>query len=429
MHRSWLALGGVVVALLLTGCGSPSVEQSSSLSSGAPVAYTTPPRAAAPIQAKGDPVDPSSTFKLVTALQGFGLDLLRAEAKAQPEGNIVLSPASIHDALSMTANGASGQTAKEMLHALRLDALGLPKADSAWAWLIASAEGNPDAEVRIANSLWLRKGVAFRPDFLKTNRDYFAADAAPLPDDPAGGASQINDWVAERTGGRIQELVGPIDPSTRLVLVNALYVKAGWDHFKTGDTKEGPFNLSDGQQVQVPMMHGQIGTNVTETSDYVAVPIEANGELSVTIVLPKSGRSPESVLPALANGGLEDLSSDMKSKPYIVDLALPRFSARFKDTELASSLEAMGMRRAFTPSAQFDGIAPGPLWIDEVVHEAVLDLNEQGVEAAAGTAVIMDGAAPPTEHLRVTVDRPFIVLLSTGSTDVPLFMAIVRDPR
>ncbi len=86
MHRSWLALGGVVVALLLTGCGSPSVEQSSSLSSGAPVAYTTPPRAAAPIQAKGDPVDPSSTFKLVTALQSFGLDLLRAEAKAQPEG-------------------------------------------------------------------------------------------------------------------------------------------------------------------------------------------------------------------------------------------------------------------------------------------------------------------------------------------------------
>ena len=254
-----------------------------------------------------------------------------------------------------------------------------------------------DAQIRIANSLWLRHGIAFRPSFLSLNTDrgYFAGDAAVLPDDPQAAASQINGWAARRTGGRITNLVGPVDPLTELVLVNTTYVKAGWDWFKPADTRPGPFKLAGGQTVQVPTMHTRISADVTQTPAYLAVPITANGLVTI-IVLPRGGHTPESILPLLAHGGLAAMRSNSESQPYIVDLSLPRLHTRFTDDSMETVLQGLGMTRAFTDQAQFQGIAPGPLWIARVVHQATLDLNEQGVEAAGGTAVMLVGAAPPT---------------------------------
>ena len=215
-----------------------------------------------------------------------------------------------------------------------------------------------------------------------------------LPSDPQTAAAQINDWVDKRTGGRITNLVGPVSPDTELVLVNATYVKAGWDFFKTADTRPGPFTLAGGQSVQVPMMHGHLGADVIQTPAYLALPLSANGQVTVTIVLPKAGQTPESILPLLAHGGLAALNDNSDSQPYIVDLSLPRVRTSFTDDSLGTILQGLGMTRAFNPSgAQFGGITPGPLWISQVVHKAMLDLNEQGVEAAAGTAVQLKPAA------------------------------------
>lgn len=366
---------------------------------------------------------------MATPLDQFGLALLSLEAQENPTANVVISPASIQDALLMTLNGAEGETATQMQKALGLKNVGLHEADQSRADLITYLQSKTDAQIRIANSLWLRHGVAFRPAFLDTDRDYFAADAAVLPDDPHAAASQINDWVDKRTGGRITNLVGPVSPDTELTLVNATYAKAGWDYFKTADTSAGKFTLGGGQTVRVPMMHGHLDADVTQTANYLALPLTANGQVTVTVVLPKAGQTPEAILPQLVHGGLAALSSNMGSQSYIVDLALPRVAASFTDDSLKTALQGLGMTRAFTQQAQFQGIASGPLWIDQVVHKATLDLNEQGVEAAAGTAVLMAGAAPPTKHLIVNVDHPFIVVLSEGESGTPLFMAIVRDPR
>lgn len=367
---------------------------------------------------------------LVDSMERFGLELLEQEAQANPEGNIVISPLSIHDALTMTLNGARGQTATQMRTALCLDELELEQANQAWADLITRLHRKKDAEIGIANSLWLRSGIEFEPAFLETNRDYFAADAATLSDDPEDGAEEINRWVDERTAGRIQELVGPIDPSVVLVLINTVYVKAGWELFEEADTSDEPFTLPDGEQVDVPTMHAEIGADVTETDAYLALPLTANGLVTLNVVVPKEDRTPESLLPLLADGGLDALSTNMESEPYVVDLSLPRFRARFKDQAMGAALQDLGMSRAFSPDeAQFGGIAPGPLWIAQVVHEALLDVNEEGIEAAAGTAVEMATGYGPTEHLTVRIDRPFLVVLSDLDTDTPLFMAIVRDPR
>ena len=430
-----LALSFILLILLLAaGCGSGKKAASSHTNStNNNVAYRTPPKPAEPAQGLSEDSNAGDAYKLAAPLNEFGLALLSQEAQANSEGNIVISPASIQDALTMTLNGATDETATQMQKALSLDGLSLQQADQSWADLISFAQRRTDAQIRIANSLWLGHGISFEPAFLNTNRDYFAGDARVMPDDAEAAAVQINDWVDQRTGGRIKQLVGQVDPKTGLVLVNATYVKAGWDYFKIADTHDGPFTLADGKRVQVPMMHGKsFWADVTQTPAYLALPLTANGQVTVTIVLPRAGQTPESILPLLAHGELDTLSASTKSPDYnyIVDLTLPRFHASFTDGSLKTALQELGMTRAFSPQAQFQGITSSPLWISQVVHKATLDLNEQGVEAAAGTAVIMlaDQPQPPTKHLDVHVDHPFIVVLSEGESGAPLFMAIVRDP-
>lgn len=434
----------LVAALAVAGCGTQSTPTPTPIPvpgtptptpvPPSPATYRNAPAPSIPALAKlGTGGMPAQAVQdLVKPLSAFGLDLLAREAGANPNGNIVLSPASINDALVMTLNGARGQTAQQMQGVL-LDGLSLPDGNQAWADLIGALHTKKDAQARIANSLWLRQGVPFESSFLNTNHDYFSADAKPLANDPATAANDINSWVDERTGGRITHLLDSVDPSTILILINSIYVKAGWanpDLFPKADTKPGPFTLPSGQKVDVPMMHGTLTTEtgpVADTPEYVAVPVTANGNIRVTFVVPKGSETPESVVALLQKRGLQSLEN---GNAAIVDLAVPRFTARFRDDAMQDQLKAMGMTRALSQGAEFDGISSiKPLFISQVVHEAVLDVNEQGVEAAAGTAVAMAGAGFIGKHVTVTVDRPFVVLLSEGYSGAPLFMAIVRDPR
>ena len=238
--------------------------------------------------------------------------MLGHEAAAHPDGNIVLSPASISDALTMTLNGARGNTASEMQHALSLDGIDLHRADQAWADLITYLDQKKDAQIRVANSLWLKQGYPFLPAFLQTDHDCFAADAKPLPADLEQAVKTINTWVDERTGGRIPALLDQLDPSTAAVLVNTIYVKAGWvspHQFDKADTRPEPFTLPDGTKADVPMMHGQFAAEVTQTPQYDAVPIPANGQVNVTVVVPKGDQTPESIVPLLEKRGLGSLEA------------------------------------------------------------------------------------------------------------------------
>ena len=153
-----------------------------------------------------------------------------ARRAATPSGNVVISPLSIGDVLSMILNGAQGRTATEMRHTLGLEGLSLPETDQAWADLIAAAQAGRRPAVQIADSLWLRSGVAFAPQFLTAGRDYFAAATLPLPTDPTKAADAVNGWVDARTAGLIKQIVQPGDFSdaTILAVVNTVHVKAAW---------------------------------------------------------------------------------------------------------------------------------------------------------------------------------------------------------
>jgi serine protease inhibitor len=420
-------VGAFAIAMAVAACGGgeSSAVLSPTPSRTATAVYADAPAPAKPTRASAERYAKSP---LIDPLWSFGLDLLARQA-AKTGDNVVVSPVSLSAVLSMTLNGARGETAAQMRTALRLESLQPRLADQSWADLITSSNATQRAQVRISDSLWLRDGVAYMPSFLAANRDYFAADARNLPSDLGKAPSEINTWVAQRTGGRIKDLVATVPPETALVLVNTVYAKVGWDLFDKARTKPEPFTLADGTDVQVSTMHGQTTAEVAMTAEYDAVPVQTSGELTFWVVVPKGSQTPESVAALLRDRGAGALTKDPTYAA--VDIALPRFHIEYESQELNADLSAMGMPDAFSrDTADFSGMADlHPLYIDSVLQKAMIDVNEKGVEAAAGSAVIMGGSAFPAKRLTVRADRPFLVVLAGSYTAAPLFMALVRDPR
>jgi serpin B len=394
------------------------------------------PAAAAPLDpVRGKPAELADAGRLALPLDGFGLTLLAREASGNASGNVVISPLSIADVLSMILNGAQGRTATEMRHTLGLDGLSLPETDQAWADLIASAQAGPRPAVQIADSVWLRSGVAFAPQFLTTGRDYFAAATLPLPTDATRAAAAVNDWVDGRTSGLIKQIVQPGDFSaaTILAVVNTVHVKAAWKvPFEAGETASRPFTLGDGTVARVPTMSGSFTAPVAQTSAYDAVALPTKSPVTAWVVVPHAGQTPEALVSLLATRGLDSLYAAARTAS--VALELPRLHTTFSEPDLKTELQAMGMVSAFSPqTAELQGIVapdtPGRVYIERVVHKAVLNVNEGGVEAAAATAGIVGLSAAPYAPLTISADHPFLLLLTDRRTAAPLFMAVIRDPR
>ncbi len=396
--------------------------------------------------ALGRPDPQSAAAKaLARPLDVFGLALLRRQAEASPAGNVVVSPASLHAVLAALLNGATGETASEMRRALAVADLSPEDVNQGWADLIWLAQSGKKKEVKIRDSLWLRSGFPFRQAFLDANRDYFATQTSELPEDPDQAAAAINDWVERNTAGRITDIVQPsmFDDATVLALFNTIHLKVKWAHFDEQATTDGPFTLSDGTQIGVPMMHAtELETKVAQTDAYDAVALKTDGPVTVWILVPKKGASVETLLdlpashpaygfPALDAADLEAMQRDAQT--LTGTLALPRFTTKYEAKDLKGTLAAMGMPRAFSPSeADFDGVAdvaPQRLFISEVVQKTFVEMNEQGVEAAAASGAIMRVTSAPMLGFDVRADHPFLFAITENATGAPLFLGLVRDPR
>jgi serine protease inhibitor len=392
------------------------------------------PSAAQPLPKLGHAgADSVAARGLAAPLGRFGVDLLAREAALTSE-NVVVSPASLHAALSMLLIGAAGQTATEMRSALELDGLAAGAVNQGWADLIASAQYGKNPELQIADSLWLRKGIAFRSSFLDLNRDYFAAELGELLSDPKAAADKINAWVKERTAGKITQLISPemITPNTVLALVNTIHLKVHWKYFDKADTKPQPFTLTNGEKVDVPMMQASVTARAASTDAYDAVCLKTDGPADVWVIVPKGTETPESVLKAMQAGdGFAQLTAGAVSGEGSV--ALPRLSLKYTAKALKDDMKAAGMVRAFDPDlAEFPGVAdvkPEKLYVEAIVQKATLDMNEQGVEAAAATGVTVGMTAVPANHFQVRADRPYLIVITEHRSAAPLFMALVRDPR
>jgi serpin B len=408
-----------------------------------------------PLLAGAAPVD---TSDVVSAINALGLDLYRIQPG---DGNLLLSPYSIQDALAMTYAGAAGDTRAEMQRVLHYPAddtalhggfaelareLAQIQQDSAKAVAAGGGGKNhgPTTPIKldVANQLFAQKGYGFRAPFLALVKDNYGAPLAQLDfaNDPEKARSTINDWVHERTEGKINDLIpsGGITKGTRLTLANAIYLHAGWDNpFDKSSTQLSEFFIHGSESAMVPMMYQGAPHGYVHGDGYTAVSLPyAGGGLQFLILLPDERNGLAAlegkVTPALL-AGCANLS------PTEIDLFMPKFKLPPATLALADDLQKLGLKAAFDKpqgSANFDRMAPRTpkdyLCIGKVFHQAYLSLDEDSTEAAAATAVIVeegDGAAAPPERIEVRVDHPFIFAIQHVPSGECLFLGRVEDPR
>jgi serpin B len=431
-RRSWLAsmLGLAVVGATVGGCGGGSSGGGSSGGKGFELVGSSRGRQAA---------DPATLTVAVTAVQDFAAEAFRVLATSGT-GNLVMSPLSIHLALTMTLLGARGATATEMLSALHApDAAALAGGSNALSAALARRAGKVQldsertvtVDLEIADALWGQKGIAWSPAYL----DALAADfgAGMRVVDYTGHAEQarraINGWVREVTRDTVPELIGAgvLDPATRLTLVNALYLRAPWsDPFEPDQTSDGDFTRADGTRVRAPLMHRTGSAEYAAGNGWQAVRLGyADGRLAMTLVLPAAGRAAD-VVRTLDGARLREILT--APQPAGVQLTMPRWRSR-SALELNALLAQLGMPTAFTDAADFTGMTTTaePLEISAVVHQGYIAVDEKGTEASAATAVAMRVTGFARTET-VTFDRPFLYVLHDGQTGAPLFIGRVDDP-
>jgi serpin B len=393
-----------------------------------------------------------------TSTNQLAVDLHRQVATGNE--NLCVSPYSIESALAMTFAGADGETRTEMARVLHFpgDASAVPASfaslqHSLEEMSVKTAElvkeskrfGGPSEPITlsIANRLFAQKGYDFREPFLALVKQNFGAafELLDFVHDSSRATQHINKWVADQTRDRIRDLIpsGALDETTRLVLANALYLKAPWvDPFSEKATRPEPFHVHGSAPVDVPMMQKRDKHyGYAKREGYTAVSLPYAGyDLQFLVLLPDDVNG----LPALES----QLTSEMLAKcakleTREVDLHLPKFKIEPPTILLAEKFEALGMKTAFNKpagSANFDRMAPRKpndyLYISQVFHKTFIAVDEKGTEAAAATAVaMMAGTAliqrpPPVE---VKIDRPFIYAIQHVPTSVCLFLGRVTDPR
>lgn len=372
---------------------------------------------------------------LANANNSFALDLYKQ--LSNQEGNLFYSPYSIYQALLMTYAGAENATASQMESALHLpysddeihevmNALSLQlKASSMRA-------GEPAFAFNVANALWGQQGYSFLPEFLDILSANYGAGlkAVDFANDPEAAREMINLWVAAQTNEKIKGLIpaGTLNELTRLVLTNAVYFKAAWQtQFDPADTAEGSFTLLDGSVIQVPMIHriGNMNAAVESGVKLVELPYEG-GMYSMVILMPEAG-SLEEFEQSLDQQKLESILGTLGNAS--VNLTMPKFKIE-SAFGLAEQMEKLGMVDAFDENlADFSGMnGSKELYISSLIHKAYVNVNEEGTEAAAATAVVMDVTSAPMNQYDITIDNPFLFLIRENSTGTIVFMGRVVEP-
>jgi serpin B len=380
---------------------------------------------------------------------------------ATRDENLCISPYSIESALAMTYAGADGETRTEMARVLHFPTNdgGVPASFSALqrslqemsaktAEIVKESKrfGGPHQPItlHIANRLFAQKGYSFRDSFLSLVKQNFGGAFEPLDfiANPAAATQHINKWVADQTRERIRDLIpeGALDKTTRLVLANALYLKAAWaNEFSENATKPEPFFVHGGGPSDVPMMRKtshDFGYARHQGFTVVSLPYSGN-DLQFLVLLPDEVNGLQTFESKLSAALLAESA---KLEKRDVDLHLPKFKLEPPTITLAETFQALGMKSAFDKpqgSANFDKMAPRNandyLYISQIFHKTFIAVDEKGTEAAAATAVAMvAGAAlrsPPPPPIEVKVDRPFIYAIQHVPSGVCLFLGRVTDPR
>jgi serpin B len=359
------------------------------------------------------------------------------------DGNLIYSPLSLSLALSMTLAGAETSTEQAMLDALQIN---LPENEihAAFNAVLLAIEASQDLsqdemegdqfQLNIANSIWGQSDYSFKEDFLDILAQHYGAGiySVDYRQNPEGARNAINEWVAEETEDKIEDLVpaGTIDPLTRLVLVNAIYFNGSWLHpFNQNATAQAPFYKLDGSEISVDMMklYGERFL-YHQGQNYQALNLPyLSSDFVMTLLVPNESAY-EDFEASLTLDGLSEILSGMSFER--VDLEMPKFDFE-SSVDANDPLIALDMGDAFDPDrADFSGITDEEeLMITDVLHKATITVDEEGTEAAAATAVVVGvTSAMPDEPISLVIDRPFMFMIRHLQTNTILFMGRVVQP-
>ena len=424
-ERRWLPVAGAVLLLAAAGCGEPSPVR--------PIRDAPPipdPPPTGPPPAPELPRALSATeVEVIGAGNRFAFDVLREAS--HPGDNLFLSPLSASMALAMIMNGAEGETWNQMRDALGFGGLTGEEINAGYASLIQIlTELDPAVETAIGNSVWTRLGFPLRAEFVEVLREFFGAEAMELDFASPSASGHINEWVRSATNGLIGDIVpAAIPPDVLMYLINAIYFKAPWTfEFDPDDTRTEPFYPEDRSPRTVPLMTIVRGFPYLETDRFQAVDLPYGGEaFSMVVLVPRDGVRVDDVLLSLDATAWEDIAAGFGGAE--VALFLPRFRMEY-ERELKDDLKALGMVDAFEPFvADLTRLSPADLLISSVRQKALVEVTEEGTEAAAVTVttVVPPPSVPPPPVI-VRADRPFLFFIRERLTGAILFVGKLAYP-
>lgn len=350
----------------------------------------------------------------------FAFDLFKKTIENSGETNVFVSPLSVSIALGMTWNGANDQTKTGMETALKMTDISADDINEYYKTMQTTLPTvDPGTTLNIANSIWHRTGYPVKPEFMKTNIDYFNAEIRELDFAQAWAVDTINNWCARKTNNHITDILDEIPGDAVMYLVNAIYFKGTWrKQFDKKHTAERIFTNEAGNEVKVNMMYQKNTFNYTSdaTAQYLDMPY-GNKAFSMTVILPHHEKTINDVLKNLSVDNWNTTLSNMSEEE--AEVFFPRFKSKNKFL-LNDVLKSMGMERAFEDRNEFREMTYLSLFISRVLHDTSIEVTEEGTVAAAVTVVEMREKAALNPV--VNVNRPFIFLIRERSTGVILFI-------
>ncbi len=374
-----------------------------------------------------------STIKtVIDANNQFALDYYQ-KLKSRNEDNIFFSPFSISNALVMVYEGANGKTAEEIRSTFYFPIENNQRQEQ-YADLLKKTN-KEGSGIHSANALWIQKGYEISSDYLKSVENYYGGRANNLDfrDDAEGSLKEINSWVSEQTNGMIKSVLSELKPEVKLILTNAIHFKGEWvEKFDKASTEESDFTLDNKTKTKVQMMQQTARFNYMENNDLQVLEMPYVGEeVSIMLLLPKE-KSLQKLDSILSIKNISEWSSQLTEQE--VHILIPKFKIE-TNYPMTDDLKSMGMPLAFSNQADFSKMTVNSkkLKIDQVIHKAVIDLDEKGTEAAATTTALMMwgsaalGIEKPIPIFRA--DHPFIFSIKHKENGSILFMGNFSNPN
>lgn len=355
-----------------------------------------------------------------------------SEIAEKDKSNVFFSPLGISTAFSMAYEGANKNTASEMQHVFDFEKDD-SKRQNAVSELLSKLNHKDDwYKLQVANALWVKDGYEIKQDYLDTVKTHYSSTADNVDFVTDDGIDMINNWVVEKTNGKIQDILAPgsTDEMTRMVITNAVYFKGKWGlEFSPRNTSDKPFWTDNDNSVTVRMMKENAAMyNYANTGNLEALELNyLGGDISMIVLVPKDRDGLESLEQSMNMEKLDSIKNSMTRQPLTVQIPKFEFETEYN---LIQPLQNLGLHDAFDPdNADFQAITDEPIYLEQAKHKAFVNVNEEGTEAAAITALVARATSGTPEPVyEFIADHPFMFVIQEKETGEILFLGRVVDP-